>query len=153
MNKYLFILFAFLLIATFSENVFAQAGDGDYELKVQRIAFPSYPISAVAAGISGDVIIEIEIDKNGEVIGTRMLTGHKLLQKPVEQTVSLWKFSTGLKNEKQIFTFTFSIIPQGLPNTGTMVTFEMPNKITIFGLALKDSIGIPVKPNTKEKID
>ncbi|MEP7212933.1 MAG: energy transducer TonB [Acidobacteriota bacterium] len=153
MSKCLFILFAFLLIAAFPHGSLAQNEDGNYALKVQRIAFPSYPISAIAAGISGDVLVEFEIDKNGEVIETKMLTGHKLLQKAVLSIASLWKFSAGSKNERQIYTFTFSIIPQGLPNTSAMVTFEMPNKITIFGLALKDSVGLPLKSNSKVRID
>lgn len=153
MKKNIFALFVLLLIFTFSENTFAQSEDGSYLLKVQCMAFPAYPISALATGISGDVIVEVEIDKNGEVIGTKMLVGHKWLKKAVDQILSVWKFSSGEKNEKQIFTFTFSIIPQGIPNIGITATFEMPNKITIFGTALKDSIGIPLKANVKKKID
>lgn len=95
MNKLIF--FAVLLVVAFSQSMLAQseneANDENKvnktcELKVERMVFPIYPISAVADGIRGDVIVEIEISKEGKVVGTKMLTGHELLQPVVERAVS-----------------------------------------------------------------
>lgn len=58
---------------------------------VRRIE-PKYPLLAELAHIAGEVIIEVTIDEDGSVIGSRPLSGPPILWGPVQAALRLWKF-------------------------------------------------------------
>jgi TonB family protein len=52
-----------------------------------------YPDVARAAGATGDVIVEVTIDKKGSVTSARAVSGHPLLREAAASAARLWKFS------------------------------------------------------------
>lgn len=53
---------------------------------------PAYPPIARAARVSGQVVVEVTIDEEGNVISARALSGHPLLQQSAVQAARGWKF-------------------------------------------------------------
>lgn len=53
-----------------------------------------YPNEARARSISGDVVVAVSTNEQGEVIDARVVSGPELLRKPVLQSVLGWHFST-----------------------------------------------------------
>jgi TonB family protein len=131
MRYFAFILF--LLVVPFSVSALAQKDKRESQNTIQQLVFPLYPLSAIAAGIGGDVLVEVVIDEDGSVTGSEIKIGNRLLSNVVEQSVLLWKFAPGKGKRSQSFTVTFAIIPKDLPCGPTSVLLKMPDKITIFG--------------------
>jgi periplasmic protein TonB len=53
---------------------------------------PEYAPLAKKANISGDVIVEININEQGDVTYVHSISGNLLLANPVLKTLKLWKF-------------------------------------------------------------
>jgi TonB family protein len=60
--------------------------------RVKTHPLPPYPAIAKAAHAEGSVIVELLVSKSGEVICTRSLSGHPLLQGAALAAVINWKF-------------------------------------------------------------
>jgi protein TonB len=72
---------------------------------------PVYPILARNARISGQVVVEVTIDEEGNVIGARALSGHALLKQVSLDAAFGWKWRPTLLNGvpvKVIGTITFN---------------------------------------------
>ena len=72
---------------------------------------PPYPPTAKAAGIQGAVVVEITMDERGNVIGSRVVSGHPLLREAALSASWGWKFTPTTINEvpvKVIGTITFN---------------------------------------------
>ena len=54
---------------------------------------PAYPPVAVSANLSDDLIIEVEINKEGAVTSVHAVSGNKLLQLYSERAAKRWRFS------------------------------------------------------------
>ena len=54
---------------------------------------PSYPPLAVAAQVSGVVVVEVLIDEEGNVSFARAVSGHPLLKGAAVEAATQWKFS------------------------------------------------------------
>jgi periplasmic protein TonB len=63
---------------------------------------PDYPPLARQANVSGDVIIEILVDEQGEVSNARVLQGHPLLRAAALQAAQQWKFRPTLLNNQPV---------------------------------------------------
>jgi TonB family protein len=53
---------------------------------------PDYPEEAKEARVAGSVVVELTIDEAGEVIKTRVVSGHALLRDAAEEAARQWKF-------------------------------------------------------------
>jgi len=72
---------------------------------------PVYPILARNARVSGQVVVEVTIDEEGNVIGARALSGHALLKQVSLDAAFGWKWRPTLLNGvpvKVIGTITFN---------------------------------------------
>lgn len=72
---------------------------------------PRYPDMAIKAGVRGDVIVEVTVSETGQVISTRVLSGHALLREAAERAAQQWRFTPtilGSSPVRVIGTITFS---------------------------------------------
>jgi TonB family protein len=77
-------------------------------------ADPLYPAIAGAAQATGDVIVEVIIDEEGDVISARALSGHPLLRDAAVEAAQKWKFRKTMnrgKAVKVVGTLTFKFNP------------------------------------------
>jgi TonB family protein len=82
---------AFILIFLFAFQVYAQ----ETQPKVVKAFAPEkYPPAAFAVRAKGEVKVEVEIDKDGNVISAKTTGGHPLLQPISVITAKKWKFSS-----------------------------------------------------------
>jgi TonB family protein len=54
---------------------------------------PEYPSVAKQFNVKGDVVIDLLVDENGNVISSKILNGHLLLQYATVIATKQWKFS------------------------------------------------------------
>jgi protein TonB len=76
-----------------------------------RRVHPVYPILARNARVSGQVVVEVTIDEDGNVIGARALSGHALLKQVSLDAAYGWRWRPTLLNGvpvKVIGTITFN---------------------------------------------
>jgi TonB family protein len=93
---------------------------------------PVYPVIAVAAHGSGDVVVVAEINKSGDVTSARVLTGHNLLQKVSVEAARRWKFSTSNEDHRQAeLTFTFRIVPDKTAGIDRTPVFYPPYHVEV----------------------
>jgi TonB family protein len=72
---------------------------------------PTYPPLALAAEVSGTVVVEITVDEVGNVIAVRTVSGHPLLRAAAVEAARQWQFTpTTLQGEavKVVGTLTFN---------------------------------------------
>jgi TonB family protein len=77
---------------------------------VRRVT-PDYPQFAKAAGIEGDVVVEVTVSERGDVITARTLRGPAALREAAERAAHAWKFTPttlGGTPVKVIGTITFA---------------------------------------------
>ncbi|MBI4852595.1 MAG: energy transducer TonB [Acidobacteria bacterium] len=65
-------------------------------------AVPQYPKEAKEKKISGDVVIEVDIDNSGEVIKAKVLSGHPLLQETAIVAACKTTFVVSWSNNRPI---------------------------------------------------
>jgi protein TonB len=72
---------------------------------------PVYPQIAIAAGVKGDVVVEVTVSEEGQVISAHVLSGPPLLRDAALQAARGWRFTPTILGEspvKVIGTITFS---------------------------------------------
>lgn len=77
---------------------------------------PNYPPLAVAAGVMGNIIVEVSINTTGAVTTTKIIQGHPLLDQTAETAAMKWRFTpdaNGLTARTARLFFTFRIMPTG----------------------------------------
>ncbi|HSW40663.1 MAG TPA: energy transducer TonB, partial [Acidobacteriota bacterium] len=72
------------------------------ESRLIRRVEPDYPEIARRARIQGDVVMQADIDEEGNVTNLRTLSGHQLLRDAAEKAVSQWKYSPYLLNGEPV---------------------------------------------------
>ena len=65
---------------------------------LQHASQPDYPIAAKAAGISGTVVVEAKISKDGSVSDVTVVSGPKELQQAAMDAVRTWKYKPYVLN-------------------------------------------------------
>jgi protein TonB len=70
-------------------------------MNVQKVT-PSYPEEAKTKHIHGDVILYVVIDKQGNVISTRAVSGDPLLAEAAVNAVKQWKYKPFLLNDEPV---------------------------------------------------
>jgi TonB family protein len=68
--------------------------NGLLESKVQ----PVYPSEARSAGIQGSVVLKVQINQTGDVVGMELISGHPLLAPAAMEAVTQWKYKPYLLN-------------------------------------------------------
>ncbi|MGD0310776.1 MAG: TonB family protein [Acidobacteriota bacterium] len=90
------------------------------ESKLIRKIIPEYPSLALRAHVEGTVILEINVDEEGNVGDVRVLQGNPLLVDEAVRAVKQWKYSPTLLNGEPIpvlssVTVDFRLKKQGSP--------------------------------------
>jgi len=75
---------------------------------------PTYPETAKAAGVSGAVVVEIEIDEEGNIAAARAISGHPLLKAAAVEAARQWQFEPTMLEGKAVrvvgtLTFNFAL--------------------------------------------
>jgi TonB family protein len=97
---------------------------------------PVYPGIAVQAHASGEVIVEVKIDKSGDVLSVRGEKGHPLLQGPCFVAARRWKFAPakdGTDERTARLTFVFVPPDREVPPSDSLVVFYPPYKVQVTG--------------------
>lgn len=63
---------------------------------------PHYPEEAKQNHITGDVILDFTIDRNGNVTGLKIISGHPLLASAAVDAVKQWKYKPFLLNGEPV---------------------------------------------------
>ena len=63
---------------------------------------PHYPEEAKQNYITGDVILDFTIDRNGNVTGLKIISGHPLLASAAVDAVKQWKYKPFLLNGEPV---------------------------------------------------
>ena len=88
-----------------------RVGGDVQEAKLRYKVAPVYPAIAVQAHASGSVLLEAEIDEEGNVANVRIISGHPLLVNAAAEAVKQWKYSpTVLNGEPQTVLATVTVI-------------------------------------------
>jgi TonB family protein len=61
-------------------------------IATQRVE-PPYPPLAIASHVTGDVVVEVTVSETGQVIASRVLSGHLLLRTAAEAAARRWRFT------------------------------------------------------------
>jgi len=72
------------------------------ESKLIKRVVPEYPDLARRARVSGSVILEVNVDEEGNVYEVKVLSGHTLLQEAAVRAVRQWKYSPTLLNGEPV---------------------------------------------------
>src|SRR5262249_6800765 len=93
----------------------------------------SLPYGALArqAALQGDVVLEIEIDTDGNVRHVRVLSGHPLLAKDAEENMKLWRFQCGHASTLKM-SYEFRLTGQNVKSkSAPAFTYESPDRVEI----------------------
>jgi protein TonB len=63
---------------------------------------PEYPALARQARVSGTVILQVNVDEEGNIFDVRILSGHPLLEEAAVRAVRQWKYSPTLLNGEPV---------------------------------------------------
>jgi TonB family protein len=63
---------------------------------------PSYPTAASAARVQGEVKVEAEVDRDGNVTSTRVISGPPLLREAATDAIEHWRYRPYLYDGKPI---------------------------------------------------
>ena len=80
------------------------AGGRVQQPKLVSSTSPSYPATATAQRIQGDVVVDALVDANGKVTATKIVTGPPLLQQAAMLAVRSWKYEPGRLDGEPIST-------------------------------------------------
>jgi TonB family protein len=61
-------------------------------ITVEKYVPPQYPMIAKYARISDDVVLALTVASNGEVVGAKVQSGHRMLQNAALESVKQWRF-------------------------------------------------------------
>ena len=125
--------FVFVLLLIFSVGgMYAGYPRASQPAEVVSAVAPVYPVIALAAHGSGDVVVVADINKSGDVTSARALSGHNLLQKGSVEAARRWKFSTSNEDHRQAeLTFTFRIVPDKTAGVDRTPVFHPPYHVEV----------------------
>jgi protein TonB len=80
----------------------AKIGGDVKEPRLIASAVPVYPMGAKQAGVEGDVVVNTTIDKNGNVVGMKVISGPALLRQAALDALRRWKYEPSMLNSQPI---------------------------------------------------
>ena len=86
----------------------AQQEQGDSKRKIVSRVEPVYPELARRMNITGVVKIELAIAPNGSVKSDRIVGGHPVLAKSVEDAIRRWKWAPNAQETTEMIEIRFS---------------------------------------------
>lgn len=94
---------------------------------------PVYPVIAQAAKASGDVLVDIEIDRDGKVSSAHAVRAHQLLRQVSEQAARRWEFSPSASSNKRKaqLTFSFRIVSETASGLDRRPVFYPPYRFEV----------------------
>jgi TonB family protein len=122
-----------LAAVAFSSLIFAQSGEVEKPIVVSAVA-PVYPAIAEAARASGNVTVNVEIDREGKVTAANSDSGIKLLGKTAEEAAVRWRFApspSGEKKRKAQLVFSFRLMPDEASSLDSTPIFYPPYRVEI----------------------
>lgn len=115
--------------------VFASTKDAsDEPPSVVKAVAPSYPPLAIAARVSGLVILDVLVDSQGKVASVRIVEGPNLLRAAAENAAKHWAFEVvgGETAARTVrLTFIFTIMPEGTPSEELLSCFIPPYRVEV----------------------
>jgi TonB family protein len=87
---------------TIPADVPAKIGGDVKEPRLIASAVPVYPMGAKQAGVEGDVVVNTTIDKNGSVVGMKVISGPALLRQAALDALRRWKYEPSMLNGQPI---------------------------------------------------
>jgi Gram-negative bacterial TonB protein C-terminal len=99
------------------------------QIEVLKYETPKYPPAARAVGATGEVVINVKIDKDGKVITSKAESGHPLLRLTAENSANLWLFSQDELAEREckiVIAFVLS------DKDKTFSKFSKPNRLEVY---------------------
>lgn len=93
---------------------------------VRSAVAPVYPPLAATANTSGDVEVEITLDKTGNVTKADIVSGHPLLRYAALQAAKRWKFESTNEGSKVRLAFSFRIMPKESSEEDMTAVFKPP---------------------------
>jgi TonB family protein len=107
------------------------------EPAVVSAVMPLYPPIARSANAGGNVFVDVQIDRDGNVSSVDG-KGHPLLRKVSEEAARRWAFrpaANGEKKRKVRLTFSFRIMPEKTPYYDGTPIFYAPYKVEVRTIA------------------
>jgi TonB family protein len=125
------VAFVLLLLCSVG-GMYADYARTSQPVEVVSAVAPVYPVIALAAHGSGDVVVLADINKSGDVTSARVLSGHNLLHKVSVEAARRWKFSTSNEDRRQAeLTFTFRIVPDKTAGIDRTPVFYPPYHVEV----------------------
>jgi TonB family protein len=147
-TKVLAVIFTSALLATSATEVSGLSEiPSQQEIAPVKAVAPVYPLVATAAGVSGLVIVEVQVDQQGVVTSVRTVDGPKLLRGAAEKCASRWLFAApadkSLGTRVVHLSFLFTLV-RGDPLSEELVPiFIPPYHVEVKG----------TKPNLIQRVD
>jgi TonB family protein len=131
MKRYLFAGLFSLVLILWSPTSGGQTMQNDPS-PVQAVA-PAYPRIAAAAGASGTVVVEVQLNVDGTVSELRTVEGVGALAAAGEDAALRWKFGSASdqKNRSVRLTFIFNIMPRATPKHQLLPMFLPPYRVEV----------------------
>jgi len=79
-----------------------RVGGNVQESKILRKVIPVYPELAKRARVEYQVVLEVNVDEEGNVTNVKVLKGHPLLDQAAVDAVKQWKYSPTLLNGEPV---------------------------------------------------
>jgi TonB family protein len=99
-------------------------------IEVLKYVAPKYPPAAKAVRASGEVIVNVKIDKDGKVVSAKVLSGHPLLQAISAKFAQMWLFSSDNLAERECqIVFAFVLTKKEKLNADIL---RKPNRLEVF---------------------
>jgi TonB family protein len=119
----------FTLVIELNQNWCANCAAGKMPEVVKYVA-PTYPVTAMAVGAVGLVVVEIKIDASGKVIDANAVSGHPLLKQVSARAAKQWLFSPdpSLPERAGKLLFSFDVVSK----SAVLPKFRKPNLMEVF---------------------
>ena len=121
------------LIFLFPTNTLAQDSSGQQKNVPAVVAAvaPEFPPIAQAAHASGEVVIEVKINADGQVSDTKAISGHPLLRKVSDAAARKWKFDSGEDQRGARLVFAFGYVDGKKSDPEFTITFLPAYKVEV----------------------
>jgi TonB family protein len=133
--QYLSLSFGALLVSVISVVALGHYPSQSSEQPVVvSAAAPIFPPIAAAARATGEVIVEVQINRAGEVTSAKTQGSHPLLRKACEIAAARWKFAPageGVGSRSARLTFVFRITDKEMPEAEMTPVFMPPYRIEV----------------------